>query len=92
MSPDETPGLMPIPKIQPKKTKGKPITQVRDTLSAVKARGGGPGSKKQVWLISKSNLSWSYYFLQNRKIFVDDENMARQSSGGTTQSHTKYRG
>ena len=36
MSPDEIPGLMPIPKIQPKKTKGKPITQVRDTLSAVK--------------------------------------------------------
>ena len=48
---------------------------------AFKARGGGPGSKKQVWLISKSNLSWSYYFLQNRKIFVYDENMARQSSG-----------
>ena len=36
MSPDEIPGLMPIPKIQPKKTKGKPITQVCVTLSAVK--------------------------------------------------------
>ena len=36
MSPDEIPSLVPIPKIQPKKTKGKPITQVRDTLSAVK--------------------------------------------------------
>ena len=40
---------------------------------------GGPGSKKQVWLISKSNLSWSYYFLRNRKIFVYEGNMARQS-------------
>ena len=36
MSPDEIPGLMPIPKIQPKKTKGKPITQVCVTLSAVR--------------------------------------------------------
>ena len=36
MSPDEIPGLMPIPKIQPKKTKGKPITQACVTLSAVK--------------------------------------------------------
>ena len=36
MSPDEIPGLMPICKMQPKKTKGKPITQVRGTLSAVK--------------------------------------------------------
>ena len=36
MSPDEIPGLMPIRKMQPKKTKGKPITQVRGTLSAVK--------------------------------------------------------
>ena len=36
MSPNEIPGLVPILKIQPKKTKGKPITQVRDTLSAVK--------------------------------------------------------
>ena len=44
-------------------------------------REGGPGSKKQVWLISKSNLSWSYYFLRNRKIFIYDENMARQSLG-----------
>ena len=44
-------------------------------------REGSPGSKKEVWLISKSNLPWSYYFLQNRKIFVYDENMARQSSG-----------
>ena len=44
-------------------------------------REGGPGSKRQVWLISKSNLSCSYYFLQNCKIFVYDENMARQSSG-----------
>ena len=42
---------------------------------------GGQGSKKQVWLISKSNLSCSYYFLRNSKIFVYDENMARQSSG-----------
>ena len=36
MSPYEIPGLMPIPKIQPKKTKGKPITQACVTLSAVK--------------------------------------------------------
>ena len=36
MSPDEIPGLMSIPEIQPKKTKGKPITQVCVTLSAVK--------------------------------------------------------
>ena len=36
MSPDEIPGLVPIPKIQPKKTKGKPITQAFVTLSAVK--------------------------------------------------------
>ena len=36
MSPDEIPGLMPISKIQPKKTKGKPISQVCVTLSAVK--------------------------------------------------------
>ena len=36
MSPDEIPDLMPICKMQPKKTKGKPITQVRGTLSAVK--------------------------------------------------------
>ena len=36
MSPDEIPGLMPIRKMQPKKTKGKPITQVCVTLSAVK--------------------------------------------------------
>ena len=35
MSPDEIPGLMPIPKIQPKKTKEKPITQFRN-FSAVK--------------------------------------------------------
>ena len=48
-------------------------------LKILKARGGGPGSKKQVWLISKSNLSWSYYFSRNRKIFVYDENMVRQS-------------
>ena len=36
MSPDEIPGLMHIRKKQPKKTKGKPITQVFLTLSAVK--------------------------------------------------------
>ena len=35
MSPDEISGLMPIPKMQPKKTKAKRITQVRVTLSAV---------------------------------------------------------
>ena len=44
-------------------------------------REGGRGSKKQVWLILKSNLSWSCYFLRNRKIFAYDENMVRQSSG-----------
>ena len=52
-----------------------------EILAGIKARGGVQGSKKQVWLITKSNLSWSYYFLRNRKIFVYDENMARQSSG-----------
>ena len=36
MSPDEIPGLMPIPKIQPKKTKEKTITQFRGNFSAVK--------------------------------------------------------
>ena len=36
MSPDEIPGLMPIPKIQPKKTKEKPITQFCGNFSAVK--------------------------------------------------------
>ena len=36
ISQGEISGLMPIPKIQPKKTKGKPITQVCVTLSAVK--------------------------------------------------------
>ena len=36
MSPDEIPGLMPIPKIKPKKTKEKPITQFRGNFSAVK--------------------------------------------------------
>ena len=36
MSPDEIPGLMPIPKIQPKKTKEKPITQFRGNVSALK--------------------------------------------------------
>ena len=35
MSPDEIPGLMPISKMQPKKTKAKRITQVRGTLSAI---------------------------------------------------------
>ena len=35
MSPNEIPGLMPIPKIQPKKTKEKPITQFCN-FSAVK--------------------------------------------------------
>ena len=44
-------------------------------------REGVRGSKKQVWLISKSNLSWSYYFLRNCKIFVYDKNMGRQSLG-----------
>ena len=28
-----------------------------EDFAGIKARGGGPGSKKQVWLISKSNLS-----------------------------------
>ena len=42
-------------------------------------REGIPGSKKQVWLISKSNLSWCYYFLRKWKIFVYDENKTRQS-------------
>ena len=39
------------------------------------------GSKKQVWLISKSNLSWSLYILRNHKIFVYDKNITRQSFG-----------
>ena len=52
-----------------------------ETDKLIKARGGVQGQKKQVWLISKSNLSWSYYFLRNRKIFVYEENMVRQSSG-----------
>ena len=52
----------------------------RPPFSRLMARGGVRGSKKQVWPISKSNLSWSYHFLQNFKLFVYDENIARQSS------------
>ena len=52
------------------------------SICLLRGEGGGPGGqKKQVWLISKSNLSWSHYFLRNCKIFVYDEKMARQSSG-----------
>ena len=47
--------------------------------SEIKARGGSM-VKKQVWLKSKSNQSWSYHFLRNRKFFVYDKNIARQSS------------
>ena len=59
--------------------------------AVIKARGGS-GVQKQIWLISKSNLSWSYYFLQHCKILVNDENLARQKFEGTAQSHTKNRG
>ena len=44
---------------------------------SVKARLGS-GAKKQVWLISKINLSWSYYFLWNHWI-ICDKNMTLQS-------------
>ena len=47
----------------------------------IKERGRSEAKKKQVWLISKSKLSCSYYFLQNLKIFIYDEDMARQSLG-----------
>ena len=59
----------------------KVIIDWQHYINKFKARGGGPGSKKQVWLILKSNLSLSCYFLQNCKIFVYDKNMTRQSSG-----------
>ena len=54
-------------------TKGCKIRRLR--------RKGGLGSKKQVWLISKSNLSWSLW----RKY-------GESKLGGITQSYTKYRG
>ena len=49
-------------------------------LPGIKARGGVWG-KKKFGLYQSPTCLKSYYFLRNRKIFVYDENMARQSLG-----------